>query len=506
MSFEQTAQGGVRHFSLENRLRRLDYAGEKWVKAGEEKYGKGMNMHVRCNIEELAKTPGFTYKRDFAGGEQAGRLAKMSVTDRGGEEIPIMFKMMRLEQAKKTRGVSHDIHSPSMYGRNLGAKELEVHMDIAHTENRMVSWIKHNILDKGISPHFTIAPVVSTPCDCTGTNTKREFKSPCKANLEDAKSGKHTTLGARQTANQTVSMYEFATGGTLTNWMQSSKHSVKAWWSALFQITMAGTVMKRAKMMHGDFHDENVLVLKVPQNSVLRYKVEFTDGDTKEYYVPTYGSLFMAYDFGFSYARESVGAYNKWAMDGVSKRQKRHLMARNDYDMVKLLSWVYVNEGHNNNIPKEIEEFFYKVLGGENEEDDVFKNILDEALDEVNRQLRRGKDGLGELEWRFMDLGQPKNEKDPVVLRSADPEVLMEYIGDTHFRSRVVGTGGQVIDTYRVPALGSKKKGTDLWSWQYLGTAPLEGRQTSRSRRRHTSRSRRRHNRGRGPRGGPKPK
>ena len=140
------------------------------------------------------------------------------------------------------------------------------------------------------------------------------------------------------------------------------RRSEQQWWSALFQILHGLRAIHQLKIMHGDHHDENILVRRVPRDTCIVYR----DVGGKPIRVPTHGYVFATYDFGNASARRSDSlrnAYVRYGDDGKKPRAVaplppglRHretvLLARHRRDR---------EPGHDGRVPR-VQRFLERVI------------------------------------------------------------------------------------------------------------------------------------------------
>lgn len=150
---------------------------------------------------------------------------------------------------------------------------------------------------------------------------------------------------------------EVAHGGETFHKWSTKRHSVMEWNAAIFQVLVGlHTMHSKFNMTHDDLHTDNVLVNEVPAK--VKGKPTFihyilNGGD---YYIPTFGKLFLLIDFG----RINVGSKVKlnWhrkildkniqGVDGVS--------AREVYDYFHFVRYLL------RNAPKPVKSFVLEVL------------------------------------------------------------------------------------------------------------------------------------------------
>jgi hypothetical protein len=96
---------------------------------------------------------------------------------------------------------------------------------------------------------------------------------------------------------------DYATGGTIWNW-GSSDRSADEWFSMIFQV-FAGiyAIQKYFNMSHHDLHPDNILCYEVQEGGYWKYII-----DSKIYYVPNKGHLFILWDFSFGL----IPKYPEW--------------------------------------------------------------------------------------------------------------------------------------------------------------------------------------------------
>ena len=90
---------------------------------------------------------------------------------------------------------------------------------------------------------------------------------------------------------------EFIDGAEIyTDWVKEN-HTIKEWYNAYFQITVAIYALQRHfNMIHLDLHSDNIIVIKVKRGGHWVYEI-----NGEKYYVPNYGYVFYINDFGHAW-------------------------------------------------------------------------------------------------------------------------------------------------------------------------------------------------------------
>jgi hypothetical protein len=90
---------------------------------------------------------------------------------------------------------------------------------------------------------------------------------------------------------------EFIDGAEIyTDWVKKN-HTIKEWYNAYFQITVAVYALQRHfNMTHLDLHSDNIIVIKIKEGGHWVYEI-----DGERYYVPNCGYVFYINDFGHAW-------------------------------------------------------------------------------------------------------------------------------------------------------------------------------------------------------------
>lgn len=209
------------------------------------------------------------------------------------------------------------------------------------------------------------------------------------------------------------------------------RRSEQQWWSALFQILHGLRAIHRLKIMHGDHHDENILVRRVPRDTCIVYR----DVGGKPIRVPTHGYMFATYDFGNASARRSDSlrnAYVRYGDDGKKFREPSYRF-RPDYDIVKLFYWLAIDEtespGHDGRVPRAVQRFLERVIDSN---DPATGSPVESQVS--MRRLRSFSRKHGRLDSNFHELDRvnqrTKRKTNAYVINrvAADADALLRYV------------------------------------------------------------------------------
>lgn len=146
---------------------------------------------------------------------------------------------------------------------------------------------------------------------------------------------------------------EMVEGRKFYRYIKSKKVSVDHCMSIVKQTLMAVAIAsEKVKFTHYDLHSNNVLVKKIPANSVFLYNFD----EYRKYLVPTYGYCSTIIDFGFSYSKNcdrhpmyAPLAHTKYGF--VPSRQNKYTDAKLfltsvSYEMSKYKSDRKTNRSH----------------------------------------------------------------------------------------------------------------------------------------------------------------
>lgn len=163
---------------------------------------------------------------------------------------------------------------------------------------------------------------------------------------------------------------EFAEKGDLKSWCLEKVRSNDEWNSMFFQVFNAlYAFQKYFDLVHNDLHWGNILIKKVPENSVINYTI-----NGNNFVIPTYGNLFLLWDFGYSNIRGKMEIYN---LIGYYKNVYSKI-PRNTYDysrIIQSISWcaksyATSNKFHSNDpeylpkfIPNDVMKTYSELVG-----------------------------------------------------------------------------------------------------------------------------------------------
>lgn len=226
------------------------------------------------------------------------------------------------------------------------------------------------------------------------------------------------------------------------------RRSEQQWWSALFQILHGLRAIHRLKIMHGDHHDENILVRRVPRDTCIVYR----DVGGKTIRVPTHGHVFATYDFGNASARRSDSlrnAYVRYGDDGKQFREPSYRF-RPDYDIVKLFYWLAIDEtespGYDGRVPRAVQRFLERVVDSK----DPATGRPVESLVSM-RRLRSVSRQHGRLDSDFHELDhvnrRTKRKTNAYIINrvAADADALLRYAAS---RIRPASARASVLGSY----------------------------------------------------------
>jgi len=121
-----------------------------------------------------------------------------------------------------------------------------------------------------------------------------------------------------------VVVNELANGGDLQDWLPKVAETIRPEevQSMAFQIIAGLYAMKKYfNMRHFDLHSGNVLIHNLPhKDGVLKYHIDDVD-----YYVPTYGRLFVIWDFGRVFVPGKMQAFASLGMYPDRKEKLRDM-------------------------------------------------------------------------------------------------------------------------------------------------------------------------------------
>ena len=187
--------------------------------------------------------------------------------------------------------------------------------------------------------------------------------------LYGARIARNRTTRSKQRTQRTnpgvVRLFYELCQGTLKEWTLS-RHSEKEWFAMLFQTIHGLMALHQLQIMHGDFHESNILFTTINTTTSIGYKI-----DGKRFIIPSFGKLFKIHDFGNSYAEDQFGVHHNYKMKAnagpatrLSPKATNHCRFRPDHDLIKLFHWMYLEKTENERqiIPNNVKDFMYDVL------------------------------------------------------------------------------------------------------------------------------------------------
>lgn len=127
---------------------------------------------------------------------------------------------------------------------------------------------------------------------------------------------------------------EFAENGDVKSWCLEKVRNKDEWNSMFFQVFNAlYAFQKYFDLVHNDLHWGNVLVKKVPENSVIHYTI-----NGNKFIIPTYGNLFLLWDFGLANIKRKMEISN--FQEHFAKIYSR--IPRNIYDYSRIIQTIPV--------------------------------------------------------------------------------------------------------------------------------------------------------------------
>lgn len=228
------------------------------------------------------------------------------------------------------------------------------------------------------------------------------------------------------------------------------RRTEQQWWSALFQILHGLRAIHRLKIMHGDHHDENVLVRRVPRNSCIVY----TDVG-KTIRVPTHGYMFATYDFGNASARRSDSLRKAHVRYGDNNKRfhRSTYRFRPDFDIVKLFYWLAIDEnespGYDGRVPRSVQQFLVRVIDSK---DPATGRQVESVI--PMRDFRSYSRSNGRMDSNYLELDhvnrRTKRKTNAYIINrvASNADALLRYVAT---KIQPATARATVIGTYPTP-------------------------------------------------------
>ena len=162
-----------------------------------------------------------------------------------------------------------------------------------------------------------------------------------------------------------VNLYNEYLNGVMTfgDWVTKSRTEYE-WYNIYFQIiTALYALQKYFKMIHLDFHSENVLILPTKKGGFWKYTL-----NSKDYYLPNLGFMVLLNDFGHAYISKKL-------ISGYQVNKKKHFA----FDLIELTSSI---KGYRNKTIKKKIDKLISIL-----KKDTNVNIYIKVIEELFYEL-----------------------------------------------------------------------------------------------------------------------
>lgn len=168
---------------------------------------------------------------------------------------------------------------------------------------------------------------------------------------------------------------EFIDGAEIyTDWVKKN-HTIKEWYNAYFQITVAIYALQRHfNMTHLDLHSDNIIVIKVKEGGHWVYEI-----NGEKYYVPNYGYIFYINDFGHAWIPSE---FRSWF---IRQRYNKKRINKS-FDIMNLFRSTFKFSTSSNSFKKHI-RYAIKELRG----DKSFTSIISEIWDDYKEKIKGSK-------------------------------------------------------------------------------------------------------------------
>jgi hypothetical protein len=168
---------------------------------------------------------------------------------------------------------------------------------------------------------------------------------------------------------------EFIDGAEIyTDWVKEN-HTIKEWYNAYFQITVAIYALQRHfNMIHLDLHSDNIIVIKVKPGGHWVYEI-----DGEKYYVPNYGYVFYINDFGHAWIPNE---FRSWF---IRQRYNKKRINKS-FDIMNLFRSTFKFSTSPKSFKKHI-RYFIKELRG----DKLFTHIISEIWGDYKEKISKSR-------------------------------------------------------------------------------------------------------------------